>query len=76
MTKLSLEINGEKISWEVPEEDLSTFELANGFYQIMLGNSFNDKSILAGLAKLINQEGFSFEELLEQGRYYCNRWQL
>ena len=42
----------------------------------MLGNSFNDKSILAGLAKLINQEGFSFEELLEQGRYYCNRWQL
>ena len=76
MTKLSLEIDGEKISWEVPEEDLSTLELINGFYNIVLGQNFTKESILAGMATFINQESknFSYEDLLETGQYYCNRY--
>ena len=76
MTKLSLEIDGEKISWEVPEEDLSTLELIGGFYNIILGQNFTKESILAGMATFINQESknFSYEDLLETGQYYCNRY--
>ena len=78
MTKLSLEIDGEKISWEVPEEDLSTLELISGFYNIMLGQRrFNKEIILAGMATFINQESknSSYEDLLEIGQYFCNRYE-
>ena len=77
MTKLSIEIDGEKISWEVPEEDLSTLELISGFYNMMLGQHFTEESILAGMAKFINEEStnFSYEDLLETGQYYCNRYE-
>lgn len=77
MTKLSLEIDEEKISWEVPEEDLSTLELISGFYNIMLGQRrFNKEVILAGMAKFINEESknSSYEDLLETGQYFCNRY--
>ena len=76
MTKLSLEINEEKISWEIPAEDLNTLELINGFYNIVLGQNFTKESILAGMATFINQESknFSYEDLLETGQYYCNRY--
>ena len=76
MTKLSLEINEEKISWEIPAEDLNTLELINGFYNMMLGQHFNKESILAGMAVFINEESndFSYKDLLETGQYYCNRY--
>lgn len=77
MTELSLEINGEKISWKVPEEDLNTLELINGFYKVLSGHRFNEKSILSGMAKFINEESddCSYEDLLETGQYYCNRYE-
>ena len=77
MTKLSLEINEEKISWEVPAEDLNTLELIDGFYNMMLGQHFTKESILAGMAVFINEESkdSSYEDLLETGQYYCNRYE-
>lgn len=73
MTKLSLEIDEKKISWEVPEEDLNTLELTKGFYQILLGHDFYRDNILAGFAKFINMEScdLSYEDLLDKGKYYC-----
>lgn len=77
MTELSLEINGEKISWKVPEEDLNTLELIDGFYKVLSGHQFSEKSILQGMAKFINEESddCSYEDLLETGQYYCNRYE-
>ena len=75
MTKLSLEINEEKISWEVPAEDLSTLELISVFCNMMLGQHFTKESILAGMAGFIGEESNdSYEYLLEIGQYYSNRY--
>lgn len=75
MTKLSLKIDEEKISWEVPAKDLSTLELISAFYNIMLGQSFTKESILAGMAEFINEESEdSYEDLLEIGQCYSNKY--
>lgn len=57
MTKLSLEIHGEKMSWETPSDDLSASELCEAFYQLMIGSTFISDSIINGMKKVINDYG-------------------
>lgn len=55
-TKLSLQIDNEIISWEVPQNDCNTEELSKGFLQVLLGSTFYKESILRGMKKVIEEE--------------------
>ena len=55
-TKLSLQIDNEIISWEVPHNDCNTEELSKGFLQVLLGSTFYKESILKGMKKVLDDE--------------------
>ena len=55
-TKLSLQIDNEIVSWEVPHNDCNTEELSRGFLQVLLGSTFYKESIIKGMEKVIEEE--------------------
>ena len=55
-TKLSLQIDNEIISWEVPQNDCDTEELSRGFLQVMLGSTFLKESIIRGMEAVVKEE--------------------
>jgi hypothetical protein len=57
-TKLSLQIDNEIVSWEVPHSDCDTEELSKGFIQILLGSTFYKGSIIRGMQKVIEEEDY------------------
>lgn len=62
LTKLTLQVGDEKISWEKPEDDYYAIDIVDGFYRVMLGTTFSRETILKAMQKFINNGG-STEEL-------------
>lgn len=56
MTRLSLQIGNEIVSWEVPSEECCTDEIIQGLWKIMLGSRFYQESIARGMKKVLDDE--------------------
>jgi hypothetical protein len=58
MTKLSLETFGETISFETPEDDVTTKDLVEAFYQVMLGSTFGAECIINSMKEFIKEREY------------------
>jgi hypothetical protein len=57
MTKLSLQINENIMSWETPADAISADEMCEVFYQIMIGSTYIPDNVINGMKKVINDYG-------------------
>ena len=62
-TKLTLQIGDTVLTWESPYDDLSTDELTNAFFGLMVGQTFMPVSILTAMQQMaeshLNLYGYS-----------------
>jgi hypothetical protein len=52
---LSLELYGKKVTWEVNHSDLTTDELVNAFYGMLITHSFMPQSIAESMNDLASE---------------------
>lgn len=52
---LSLELYGKKVTWEVNHSDLTTDELINAFYCMLITHGFMPQSIAESMSDLVSE---------------------
>ena len=54
-TRLTIEQPDFKITWEKPYEDVDICEMLDAFNTLMLGITFNQKTVYSGMAEWLNE---------------------
>ena len=52
---LSLELYGNKLTWETDHSDLTTDELVNAFYGMLITHGFVSQSIVESMDELVSE---------------------
>ena len=60
-TKLTLEQQDRKLTWEVPYEDVSVTEICEALYGILIGMTFAPETVAKGMKNFLEENGFSEE---------------
>ena len=54
-TRLTLEQDDLKLSWEVPNKDVSAIEMVEAFHTLMIGMTFVEQTFFDTLAKYLSE---------------------
>lgn len=55
-TKITLQMYDESISWETPIEDCDINQVIQGFYNVLLGSTFHQDTIVKGFQKFVDDK--------------------
>ena len=55
LTKLSLQIGDETVSWEMTKEDCTVHEVIRGLYTVMLGTTYQKESIICAMKQFAKE---------------------
>ena len=56
LTKLTLQVGDEKVSWEVTKEDCTAREIIEGLYAVMLGTTYFKETIIDAMDQFVKDK--------------------
>jgi hypothetical protein len=65
-TRLTLEQNDLKLVWEVPYKDVTGEDMLQAIYTLMVGMTFNEKTIFNSMANFLMENAYDIFEITEK----------
>ena len=65
-TRLTLEQNDLKLTWEVPYGDVNGEDMMHAIHTLMIGMSFSDKAVFNSMASFLMENAYDIFEITEK----------